>query len=113
MINAALITTLALQALGGVGVVTRDPSPTHPGVDVSCVAGAPIYATQNGALYTSWSHTHGLTAIIHQPAGPIHSFSHLQSSTRNRYVQKGERIGSCGSTGSYSTGPHLHFELIP
>jgi len=112
MINAALITALALQALGGVGVVTQDPSPTHPGADVSCIPGAPVYATQTGYVERYWDHHKGLTLIIHQPGQASHSYSHLRSATREPYATTGQRIGTCGSTGAFSTGPHLHFELI-
>ena len=110
MTSATLI-ALALSALGGVGVVTRDPSPAHPGVDVSCIAGAPVYATRTGWVERYWDHHKGLTVIIHQAGQPSHSYSHLQSATREPYVITGQRIGSCGSTGVFSTGPHLHFEV--
>ena len=112
MITASALIALALSAMGGAGVVTRDPTPSHPGVDVSCIPGAPVYATTTGYVRRYWDHHKGLTLIIHQPGQPSHSYSHLRSATREPWAITGQRIGSCGSTGAHSTGPHLHFEIL-
>ena len=44
------------------------------------------------------------------PGGIVTSYSHLHEAYDNDIVKQGDVIGTCGNTGSWSTGPHLHFE---
>lgn len=91
------------------GVVT-----THYGVDLAAYQGNPIYATRSGVVtqatygasggyYVYIDHGDGFTSIY------LHMTNYIVSA--GDYVEAGQVIGYCGSTGA-STGPHLHFGLI-
>lgn len=91
------------------GVVT-----THYGVDLAANLGNPIYATRSGVVtqatygasggyYVYIDHGDGFTSIY------LHMTHYIVSA--GDYVEAGQVIGYCGSTGA-STGPHLHFGLI-
>lgn len=41
------------------------------------------------------------------------SYSHLKSARGSGTYKRGDVIGQCGNTGSWSSGPHLHFEVAP
>ncbi|MBN2041706.1 MAG: M23 family metallopeptidase [Spirochaetes bacterium] len=85
----------------------------HNGLDIRCKYQA-IRATKFGQVkHTGWMGRYGKTIIIAHPGGWKSLYGHLSKI----YVKKGQRvkqgqfIGKSGNTG-YSTGPHLHFELI-
>lgn len=91
------------------GVVT-----THYGVDLAAYLGNPIYATRSGVVtqatygasggyYVYIDHGDGFTSIY------LHMTHYIVSA--GDYVEAGQVIGYCGSTGA-TTGPHLHFGLI-
>ena len=40
-------------------------------------------------------------------------YSHLSAAAPAGSYLRGQIIGLCGNTGSWSTGPHLHFEAKP
>lgn len=88
----------------------------HNGHDIPCRTGTPIRTVASGEVTRSEHSATGgnLIEITHYGKNTIHTrYLHL----RRRHVRvgetvsKGQRIGSCGSTGR-STGPHLHFEVL-
>ena len=107
-----MIEMLALLAING-GIITRGPSVDHPNaVDVSCVVGEPVYAVSNGHIHTSWSYRTGNTVELHTEAHR-YLYGHLQSiRVPAGLVSERTVIGTCGNTGAYTTGPHLHFERL-
>ena len=48
--------------------------------------------------------------VLQGSGGLITSYSHLQSAAGPGSFNRGDVIGSCGNTGIWSSGPHLHFE---
>ena len=90
----------------------------HTGTDFGVACGTPIRAARGGTvLAAEFNRAYGWrTVIIHGVVGGV-----LLTTTYNHQehlgvdpgqpVQAGEVIGHVGSTG-YSTGCHLHFELI-
>ena len=60
-----------------------------------------------------WNGNYGNQVVINHRNGILTSYSHLSSFAvgAGQLVAKGSIIGYNGSTG-YSTGPHLHFEVI-
>lgn len=86
----------------------------HAGMDIADSYGSPIYATASGYVeYAGWYGGYGKYIRLNHDYGYQTIYAHM--STLNvgsgEYVTKGEVIGYMGSTG-YSTGPHLHYEVI-
>jgi murein DD-endopeptidase MepM/ murein hydrolase activator NlpD len=85
----------------------------HLGVDWGGKRGTPIYAARSGkVVYSGWMRGYGKVVKISHPGGFVSLYAHMSRIyvKRGRYVKRGEKIGSVGSTGR-STGPHLHFGL--
>ncbi len=73
-----------------------------------------IRATKYGKVtYTGWIGKYGNVVIIDHPGGWKSLYGHLSKIfvRSGQTVRQGQWIGRSGNTG-YSTGPHLHFELI-
>ena len=104
----------------------------HTGVDFACPTGTPLYAIGAGTvIFADWAqklgvgNQYGINAdpnvsrsagiVVMIDHGPIISiYAHLDSTHLNagQKVQAGQEIGKSGNTG-FSTGPHLHFEILP
>jgi len=92
------------------GVITQGVRPGHPALDIACAPGTPVRAAHDGSASEERSYTHGITVVLVASDGLVTRYSHLQQAQANGPVQRGDAIGLCGSTGVWSTGPHLHFE---
>ena len=99
-------------ALVMAGVVTQYPSPQHRGWDIACVTGRPVYAYHAGVVGTYTSPLLGNVVTI-QSDDQLSLYAHLDQVTiqQDQRIERGHQLGTCGNTGSWSTGPHLHFEL--
>lgn len=96
----------------------RDPvvggRENHAGIDVGADHGTPIYAAGSGYVeHAGWYYGYGNYIKIDHDYGYQTAYGHLSSIAikPGSYVKKGQFIGRVGSTG-YSTGPHLHFEVL-
>lgn len=86
----------------------------HLAVDVALPKDTPIKAILNGTvLFADWTPTTGNVIIIRHTDGFISVYKHAASLTKTQgdIVRTGEVIALAGSTGTESTGIHLHFEL--
>ena len=86
----------------------------HPGIDIAENYGAPVYASASGYVQRAgWYGGYGKYIKISHDYGYATAYGHLSSIeiSAGDYVSKGQIIGYVGSTG-YSTGPHLHFEVL-
>ena len=86
----------------------------HDGVDWGCGVGTPIYAADGGTVtYTGWFGGYGLYVEISHGSGVSTAYAHLNDIyvSNGEAVYQGQQIGTSGNTG-YSTGPHLHFEVM-
>ena len=92
------------------GVITQGVRPGHPAIDIACATGTPVRAAHDGIGQVQRSHTYGITMVLRGSGGLITSYSHLQSAAGSGSFNRGDVIGSCGNTGIWSSGPHLHFE---
>lgn len=86
----------------------------HPGIDIAIDYGAPVYASASGYVQQAgWYGGYGRYVRISHDYGYVTAYGHMSRivASAGDYVKKGEIIGYVGSSG-YSTGPHLHFEVI-
>jgi len=92
------------------GVVTQGINVNHSAIDIACRVGDPVYAAHDGEGNGSQSYTHGNTFTLVRSDGLRTSYSHLDTMEASGSYKSGDKIGTCGNTGQFSTGPHLHFE---
>ena len=86
----------------------------HKGVDLCAKSGAPIYAVSGGTVvYSGYDSDYGYNVIIDHGTGIKTRYAHASELyvSAGQVVSGGEHIAAVGSTG-YSTGNHLHFEVI-
>jgi len=94
--------------------ITQYFSWRHHAVDIAGPIGTPVYAAESGTIkFTGWGTGYGNHIDIDHGNGTITRYAHLSKIlvSKGDRVEKGETIGLIGSTG-WSTGPHLHFEVI-
>ena len=86
----------------------------HPGIDIAVDYGTPVYASAAGYVEQSgWYGGYGKYVRLSHDFGYETAYGHMSrlAVEAGSFVKKGEVIGYVGSTG-YSTGPHLHFEIL-
>lgn len=111
-----------------------NPAGGHTGRDYAVARGTQIVAGRSGrVLWEGWSQLMpggalgyeqrwffepgygGIVLVIQGDDGVLETHSHLDATyvdTGNRVVA-GQVVGASGNTGSATTGPHDHFEIIP
>lgn len=93
----------------------------HNGIDYKYPTGTPVYAAAAGVItFEGWGENHswitwmgGITILLKH--GNIYTeYAHLLRTVVNngQSVAAGQLIGYSASTGN-STGPHLHFDVLP
>lgn len=86
----------------------------HPGIDIAVDYGTPVYASAAGYVQQAgWYGGYGNYIRLGHDFGYETAYGHMSrlAVSAGSFVQKGQVIGYVGSTG-YSTGPHLHFEVL-
>ncbi|HHT21509.1 MAG TPA: peptidoglycan DD-metalloendopeptidase family protein [Tissierellia bacterium] len=86
----------------------------HNGTDIAGPTGSPIVAAASGiVVFSGWGNSYGNYVVISHPNGYETLYAHGSGNTVSAgdIVNAGDLIQYMGSTG-YSTGPHLHFEVI-
>ncbi|TET50412.1 MAG: hypothetical protein E3J58_03570 [Actinomycetota bacterium] len=86
----------------------------HKGLDIGNSTGTPINATAAGVvIYAGWHGNYGRKIVIYHGFGYSTVYAHLYRMhvEVGDEVEKGEVIGTMGSTGR-STGTHLHYEVL-
>lgn len=86
----------------------------HYGVDIVAAHNAPVKSVADGTvIFAGWTSQTGNVIIVEHSYGLLSVYKHNASLTKEQgeRVKKGEVIATAGSTGEFSTGPHLHFEL--
>lgn len=85
----------------------------HSGLDIAAPRGTPVYASNRGRVVLSMFLTlTGNTVVIDHGQGLFSVYFHMHTldAEQNSIVERGQQIGTIGSTG-FSTGPHLHFTM--
>lgn len=98
-----------------VGIISKNFSEEtkHLGIDFSAQEGDPVFASGSGIVeFSGVKNELGNTIIINHKNGYVTSYSHLKSLKKKskNIVNKGEIIGTVGSTGN-ANGPHLHYTI--
>ncbi len=86
----------------------------HFAVDVVVKTGTPVKAISDGTvIFAEWTAETGHVIILEHAIGYISIYKHNGALHKEQgdLVKSGEVIASSGSTGEFTTGPHLHFEL--
>ncbi|HEY0045256.1 MAG TPA: M23 family metallopeptidase [Flavobacterium sp.] len=86
----------------------------HNAIDIALPKNTPIKSILNGTIiFADWTPSTGHVIIVRHNNGFISIYKHGSSLTKSvgDVVKGGEVIALAGSTGSESTGVHLHFEL--
>lgn len=86
----------------------------HRGLDLTAPFGTPVVAAASGVVVRIHRDPLlGLSIHVDHRNGYTTVYAHLQEAMVivGEEITGGQRIGSVGSTG-FSTGPHLHFEVL-
>lgn len=86
----------------------------HSGVDIGAAGGANILSANAGVVIVSDYHSvYGNYVMVDHGGGIVTLYAHMskRSVSVGQAVGKGEVLGLVGTTG-WSTGNHLHFEVI-
>jgi murein DD-endopeptidase MepM/ murein hydrolase activator NlpD len=97
------------------GVVSQGYDPAiHPFIDITAPAGSVVKATMDSTvIYDGWSEEAGYTIQIQHDGDIVSIYKHNEKLLKKtgEKVTAGSPIALVGSTGSLTTGDHLHFEL--
>lgn len=86
----------------------------HYAVDIAVAENTPVKATAAGTvIFAEWTVQTGYVIILEHHNNLISVYKHNASLIKKQgdLVKAGEVIAAAGSSGEYTTGPHLHFEL--
>lgn len=87
---------------------------THGGTDIASATGTSILAAADGTVISAiWHNSYGYYVKIKHNDTYSTLYAHCSALlvSEGQAVKQGQVIAQVGSTG-YSTGPHLHFEVI-
>lgn len=97
------------------GKVSQKFNPqTHPAIDIVAKKDEPILACLEGVVvHASYNDKDGWVIMIKHPSDLTSVYKHCSKVLKEKgdFVSAGDPIGIVGSSGSNSSGPHLHFEL--
>ena len=98
------------------GQVTQayDDQEKHFAIDIAVDQDTPVKSVADGTvIFNGFTADTGYVIIIEHGQGFTSVYKHNASLYKQQgdLVRNGEVIASAGSTGTFSTGPHLHFEL--
>lgn len=86
----------------------------HTGIDIAAVTGQAVRAAMDGTVIEAgWRGGYGLCVVVDHGNGLQTLYAHnskLEVEIGDK-VEAGHLLALAGSTG-YSTGPHLHFEIL-
>lgn len=92
----------------------KDGGLHNDGINIAAARGSTVKAAQNGvvAYVGDGIDGYGNLVLIRHDKGYITAYAHMDKTivTRGKIVEKGQKIGTVGSTGNVST-PQLHFEI--
>lgn len=87
----------------------------HRGIDIAVPTGTPVRATRGGRVVHTGIHKgHGATVIVEHDNGDRTLYGHNSDLTvrQGEQIEAGAIIALSGNSGR-STGPHVHYEIMP
>lgn len=87
----------------------------HRGIDIAVPVGTPVQTVRKGrVVFAGERRGYGATVIVEHDNGDRTMYGHnsLVRVTPGELIESGTVVAFSGNTGR-STGPHVHFELIP
>tara|TARA_B100000809_G_scaffold4361_1_gene4616 strand:- start:37053 stop:38510 length:1458 start_codon:yes stop_codon:yes gene_type:complete len=98
------------------GIITEGYSvkDKHFAVDIAVTKGTAVKSIADGTIiFAEWTAQTGYVIIIEHANKYLSVYKHNETLYRDQgdLVKSGEVISIAGSSGEYSTGPHLHFEM--
>lgn len=91
-----------------------NPENNHYAIDIISEKDAPVKAIADGTVvFSDWTSDTGYVIIMEHQEGFLSAYKHNGSLFKSQgdRVYAGEVVATVGSTGEYTNGPHLHFEL--
>ncbi|MGB3775569.1 MAG: M23 family metallopeptidase [Leeuwenhoekiella sp.] len=110
----ATVTNTLFPPVKGTITEPYDIDSKHYAVDVAVVKDEPVKAAADGTvIFSEWTADTGFVIILEHSGDLISVYKHNATLNKEQgdLVKAGEVVASVGSTGTLSTGPHLHFEL--
>ena len=94
-------------------VIFEDIDSYHTGVDIANKKGTKVVSSIEGKVITASNNKYNGNYVVVENGDIKTIYCHLNkiSVKKGTKVKAGTKIGEMGSTG-YSTGPHLHFEIV-
>lgn len=86
----------------------------HYAIDIAVPLNTPVKAVADGTvIFSGFTPDTGNVLILEHPQGFLSVYKHnaMLFKEQGDLVKSGEVIANAGSTGSLTSGPHLHFEL--
>lgn len=85
----------------------------HPAIDIGAPGGSGVYSLMSGiVVYAGWMTGYGNVVIVnHGELSTLYAHNSQLLVSEGQTVKGGQQISVVGSTG-WSTGPHIHFEVI-
>ncbi len=85
----------------------------HKGIDIGAPNGGPVYSLKAGTVtYAGWMEGYGKVVVVsHGDISTLYAHNSSLSVSPGQTVAGGQQLSNVGSTG-WSTGPHIHFEVI-
>ncbi|MBA7671522.1 hypothetical protein ES703_79680 [subsurface metagenome] len=86
----------------------------HRGQDIKVKSGTPVYATADGKVIAArWDGNLGLYIKLDHGNGFHTLYGHLRriGVDEGQRVKRGDPLGESGNSGSFTTSPHLHYEV--
>ena len=97
------------------GVISQGYDPAiHPYMDITAPAGTVVKATLDGTvIFAGWNDETVYTIHLQHDGDIVSIYKHNEKILKNTgdKVTAGSPIALVGSTGEFTTGEHLHFEL--
>jgi len=113
--NKVVLPTTGYRLTARFGQAGSRWSANHTGLDFAAPLGTPVRSVMAGeVIQADYEGAYGRQVKVRHSDGTVTSYSHMSAFdvSVGDTVTAGEQVGAIGMTGN-TTGPHLHFEVLP